>query len=41
MWNRLPNDKCKKALYRLNELVVQWVIANPEPVKLGDEEYNR
>ena len=31
----------KKELYRLNELVVQWVIANPEPVKLGDEDYNR
>ena len=31
----------QKMLYRLNELAVKWVIANPEPLSLGKVEYNR
>ena len=38
---KISPHSSKKELYRLNELVVQWVIANPEPVKLGDVDYDR
>lgn len=31
----------EKVLYRLNELSVKWVLANPEPLALGKVEYNR
>lgn len=31
----------KKSLYRLNELAVRWVVANPEPITLGKVEYKR
>lgn len=31
----------EKLLYRLNELAVKWVIANPEPIVLGKVEYSR
>ena len=31
----------EKLLYRLNELAVKWVIANPEPIALGKVEYSR
>ncbi len=31
----------EKVLYRLNELVVQWVFANPEPIKLEQVDYAR
>ena len=38
---RISSRSGKKELYRLNELVVQWVLANPKPVKLGDVDYDR
>lgn len=38
---RISPRSDKKELYRLNELVVQWVMANPKPVKLGDVDYDR
>ncbi len=31
----------KKELYRLNEIVVKWVLANPEPIKLNKVDYIR
>ena len=30
----------KAALYRLTELTVEWVLANPDPIPLGKVEYN-
>jgi len=29
----------KAALYRLTELTVKWVLANPDPIPLGKVEY--
>ena len=31
----------KKALYRLTEIVVKWVLANAEPIPLGEVNYKR
>lgn len=32
---------CQKAIDKLMELAVKWVIQNPEPVPLGNIDYNR
>ena len=31
----------KKTLYRLTEIIVQWVLANPEPILLNEVNYIR
>jgi len=31
----------KKALYRLTEITVKWVLANSEPIPLGEVKYRR
>ena len=31
----------KKALYRLTELIVEWIVGNPKPIPLGDVDYVR
>ncbi|MBE6753574.1 MAG: hypothetical protein E7559_04375 [Ruminococcaceae bacterium] len=31
----------EKTLERLNELTVMWVLANPQPIKLGETDYRR
>lgn len=31
----------KKMLYRLTELTVEWVLANPKPIELTEVDYNR
>jgi hypothetical protein len=31
----------KKALYRLTEITVNWVVANAEPIPLGEVNYVR
>ena len=31
----------KKVLYRLTELIVDWVLANPKPILLGEVDYKR
>ena len=38
---RVSVNTDKKTLYRLNELVVQWVLANPLPIKLEQVDYIR
>lgn len=34
-------QKVKKTLYRLTELIVDWILANPTPILLGDVDYKR
>ena len=31
----------KKTLYRLTELIVEWILANPTPIPLGEVDYTR
>ena len=38
---RVSANSDKKELYRLNELAVQWVLTNPNPIKLGQIDYIR
>ena len=32
---------CQKAIDKLMELAVKWVIQNPDPIPLGNIDYNR
>ena len=34
-------DSTEEALYRLTELTIKWVIANPQPIKLKQVNYQR
>lgn len=31
----------KNTLYRLTEIIVKWVLANPEPISLSEVNYER
>ena len=39
--SKISANSDKKLLYRLTELVVEWVLANPKPVPLGEVDYIR
>ena len=36
---KISANSDKAALYRLTELTVKWVLANPDPIPLGKVEY--
>lgn len=38
---KVTADSDEKLLYRLNELAVMWVLANPQPIRLEQVDYNR
>ncbi len=38
---KISRNTSEKDLYRLNELTVNWIIANPKPIKLNKVNYDR
>ena len=40
-WISISSKSDKETLYRLTELIVDWILANPTPILLGDVDYKR
>ena len=38
---RVSANSDERILYRLNELAVRWVLANPNPIELQKVDYDR